>query len=198
MMQAPGQPRPSITRVIVFFVAFVFSGEVVSALLGWLGLSDFNGPIVESGAYAFLLLPLVYWADPRVFTKELWRLPIHAWAGVVALAVLQVFINSIGPNPSLTKYRIFSAILVAPIIEEMARAAMQCTLLQRIGVFWAVVTTATLWATAHAHFWIALPQQLALSVIFVSCRKSLPATIIAHLVMNILAIVGFELSGLHP
>jgi membrane protease YdiL (CAAX protease family) len=190
-----GEAALTVGQVLAFYCICVFSIAALWKILGAIGLSQLTGLFS-----APLITSFVYFFDPRIFSRTYWhfQFPASEWIGVVTLALFQVLAMTLSDLPLPPKYPALFAIFLAPVVEELARAVMISPLASRLGVFWSVTITSILWAVAHDLFWLALVQQLALSIIFVRTRKSLPAAITAHFVMNVIAVVyPFAHASLH-
>jgi membrane protease YdiL (CAAX protease family) len=196
---ANGSTHRALTlgQVLVFYLICIFLGPILWQMMGWVGLDRFRPAVVDGGLYGILLIPLAYAFDRKIFSREYWHFPASGWIGVIILAVLQIMMMS-GRDSEVEYYRAIGAVLVAPIVEELARAVMVSPLTIRLGSFWAIAITSALWAAAHNLFWIALVQQTVLTSIFVLTRKSLPSSITAHLVMNLIAVAYPRMHALFP
>jgi hypothetical protein len=187
----------TLVEVFVFYLICILLGPVLGLMMGWVGLARLVPAVVDSSFYLVLFIPLAYAFDRDIFSKEYWHFPARGWIGTIVLALVQIMIMS-GDDTKLTRYRAIGAILVAPFAEEVARAVMMSPLTIRFGTFWSVAITSALWAAAHQSFWIPLVQQTVLSTIFVLTRKSLPSSITAHLVMNLIAVGYPQMHALFP
>jgi hypothetical protein len=187
----------TILQVFIFYSICILSAWFVSWLLMLTGLTMLYEPIVCSGFYALLLIPVAYTYDPRIFAKGYWNISRRAWVGIGMIAVMQLLFESGNRLPPVADCREFAALLIAPFVEEFARAVMICPLMARLGSPAGLALTALLWAWPHDFFWLALTQQSILCLIFVCTRKSLPAVIAAHLIMNVIAIWHIGLRA-HP
>jgi membrane protease YdiL (CAAX protease family) len=183
------QPRTlTIPRVLIFYSICILSGWFVSLVLRLTGLTVYYDPLVRSGLYGVLLIPVAYAFDPRIFSKPYWKVSPRACVGIAIIALAQFIFESGAPLPPIDNYRIFEGILVAPFVEELLRAVMIRPLMERLGGPVGLAVTALLWAWLHDFFWIALAQQTILCLISVYTRRSLPSAIGAHLVMNLIAV----------
>jgi hypothetical protein len=174
----------TIPQVLVFYSIFI--------LTWWFAWLVFRRSALEeiifgSGLYGVLLIPVAYIFDSRVFSQEYWRFSQRGFLGIAVIATLQVIFESCASLPPTNSYAAFGAIVIAPFVEEFARAVMICPLMARLGSPAGLAVTALLWAWPHDFFWIALAQQSILCLIFVYTRKSLPAVIAAHFAMNVIA-----------
>jgi membrane protease YdiL (CAAX protease family) len=191
--------RPlTFAHVLAFYLVFVFSGWLVTLALRLIGLSALSDPTLETGLYALPLIPVAYKFDPRIFSKAYWKFPSRAWAGIGVIGLMQFIFESGKPLPPLDHYIVFGALFVAPCVEELARAVMITPLMERLGGPAGLVITALLWAWLHDFFWVALAQQVILSLIFVYTRRSLPSAIAAHTVMNVIAAYHIGLHTIIP
>ena len=177
----------TILQVCIFYSICILSALFVSWLLRLTGLTMLYDPIVCSGIYMLLLIPVAYTYDPKIFSKGYWNISRRAWVGIGIIAAMQLLFESGTRLPPLAACRMFAALLIAPFVEEFARAVMICPLMARLGSPAGLALTALLWAWPHDFFWLALTQQSILCLIFVYTRKSLPAVIAAHLIMNVIA-----------
>ena len=166
-------------------------------MMGWVALDRFRPAFVDGGLYGILLIPLAYAFDRKISSREYWHFPASGWIGVIILAALQIMIMS-GRDSEVEYYRAIGSLLFAPFVEELARAVMVSPLTIRFGSFWAIAITSVLWAAAHNLFWTALVQQTVLTTIFILTRKSLPSSITAHLVMNLIVVAYPRMHALFP
>jgi membrane protease YdiL (CAAX protease family) len=195
-----GEPPRTLTvlQVLAFYLIVLLSAWLVSSLLSLENLSPLYNPIVNTGLYGLLLIPIAYKFDSRIFSKAYWAFPSRAWVGIGLIAVAQLLINFRVPRVPINHHRAIEAVLIAPFVEEVLRAVTICPLMQRLGGPAGLLVTALMWTWPHDFFWIALVQQTILSLIFVYTRKSLPATIAAHTVMNVIAVSQVGLRTLIP
>jgi membrane protease YdiL (CAAX protease family) len=90
----------------------------------------------------------------------------------------------VATNPQ-RKLTFICVVLVVPVTEELTyRAAILGSLLQRTSTIWAVLITATAATVMHDAWRVAFPDQILLCTAYLVCRRSLPASIIAHAVAN--------------
>ncbi len=176
----------TIPQVLIFYSICILSGWFVSVVLRLTGMRLYD-PLVRSGIYGVILIPVAYAFEPRIFSKEYWQVSSRAWVGIAIIALAQFIFESGVSLPPTDGYRKFEGVLIAPFVEELLRAVMICPLMARLGAPLGLVVTALLWTWPHDFFWIALAQQITLSLIFVYTRRSLPAVIAAHFVMNVIA-----------
>jgi membrane protease YdiL (CAAX protease family) len=147
--------------------------------------------IAKSGFLVHLIWAVLICAfDRSVFSPAYWHVRFRhtEWAWVVLLAVFQLIVMATSSTPQPTLYYAISALALAPVVEELARAVMIVPLTERLGPLWGTVITSLLWALAHDLFWLALAQQIILCLIFLRTRRSLPVAILAHFLMNLIAV----------
>jgi membrane protease YdiL (CAAX protease family) len=90
----------------------------------------------------------------------------------------------VATNPQ-RKLTFICVVLVVPVTEELTyRAAILGSLLQRTSTICAVLITATAATVMHDAWRVAFPDQILLCTAYLVCRRSLPASIIAHAVAN--------------
>ena len=191
LSEQPGvRLRPlTLAKVAIFYAIVILLGWLVACILTVTGLSELYGLVVSAGLYGFLLVPIAYAFDQKLFSRAYWKISPRAFVGIAVIGFVQFLINKFGPQSGPTDpYRAFEAILVAPFVEELLRAVTICPLMARLGNTAGLVVTVLLWAWPHSLFWVALVQQSILSFIFVYSRNSLPATIGAHLAMNLIVL----------
>jgi membrane protease YdiL (CAAX protease family) len=175
--------------LLVFVLAFLSSWIVGEALLKT-GQSKLIDPIVTTGLYLLLFVPLILCIDPSLRSRDHWRLPARSWIGVGGIVVLQVFLGTVTKvaNPTDRSISALVAALVCwPVFEEVLRAMILRSLADTTGVVSAIVASSVLYAIVHAVFWIALPQCIGLALIFIFSGESIPAAILAHIAMNLAA-----------
>jgi membrane protease YdiL (CAAX protease family) len=187
----------SLRQVLFFYLFVLFLSLFISLLLRLAGWSALESRIVDSGLYGLLLIPVAYKLDSRIFSRPYWRYPSRAWVGVGIIVLVQLAIDSIHPVAPIGAYRRFSAVLTAPFAEESARAVVIRPLMARLGGATGLVITALMWALMHQYFWIAICQQLILSLIFVYTRRSLSSCVVAHTAMNIIAAWNISFQTIH-
>jgi membrane protease YdiL (CAAX protease family) len=189
----------SLRQVFFFYLFVLFLILPISLLLRQAGWSALESRIVDSGLYGLLLIPVAYKLDSRIFSRPYWRYPSRAWVGVGIIILVQLVIDTVHPVAPIGVYRRFSALLAAPIAEESARAVVIRPLTERLGATVGLIITALMWAVMHQYFWVAVCQQLILSLIFVYTRRSLSSCIVAHTAMNIIAAwnISFQTVHLH-
>jgi len=186
--RAPKQDE-GVGRGLLLFLVFYLSGFVFRSVLEHFRLQQFEMPLLETGFYDVLFVPLAYMFSDRLFCLEYWEIRSNWWIGVVVCVAIQIPISySFRTLPRPPVAVMVGSVLVAPFVEELIRAAMMRPLIARYGDVWAIALTGFLWACIHEHFWIALVQQCALSAVFIYSRKSLPSAIAAHVVMNLAAV----------
>ncbi len=190
------QRRPGPVLVSAYFAFIVCSGSLTAYLLGRLGLGRFEPAIVEAGIYSpFVFLPLSYAFYPEVFSPQYWRFPKNIWKWLTIPTVLQAIILIVPPGQNaLTTAQAISMIAFAPILEEIIRAVMISALIQRWGPLWTIVFVSILTALVHPSPALALAQQFALSIIFVKTNKSIPGAVLAHLIINVMAVLAGGIS----
>ena len=185
----------TILQVLSFYSIFILTWW-----FAWLAFrhSALEEIIFSTGVYGVLLIPVTYIFDSRVFSKEYWRFSRRGFLGIAVIATLQVIFESRASLPPSNSYAAFGAILIAPFVEELARAVMICPLMIRLGAPVGLAVTALLWAWPHDFFWLALVQQSVLCLIFVYTRRSLPSVIAAHFTMNVIAVwhIGWRVPSL--
>lgn len=152
--------------------------------------------IVDAQLYFLLFIPLAHYADRRVFSRELWRVPRAIWIPIPIVALMQVCIESAtAPLPSADPYTILGALLLAPFVEELIRAVMMLAFAEKFGAAFNIALTAFLTATVHEFFWIAFLMQTVLCIMFWKSRKSLPTAMLSHLTINLIAIFNVRLQA---
>ena len=78
-----------------------------------------------------------------------------------------------------------SAVLIFPAAEELIyRGAILSSLMDRTSAPWAVLITTMAATVMHDTWRVAFPNQLLLCAVYFVCRRSLPASAIAHVVAN--------------
>lgn len=180
--------RWQVTRAIVLFFALGMGGASCSYVLQTLHAPSTLNVIVDAQLYFLLFVPLAYFTDKRIFSRELWTAPRAMWVPVVIMLLIQISIESMEPLPPVDRYRAFSAVFLAPIVEELVRAVMMLAFTEKFGTVLSIGLIAFLTATAHAYFWTALFQQVVLCIFFWKSRRSLPTTMASHLAMNLIAV----------
>lgn len=186
-------------QLFVFFAVTVWLGHFVAFVLQTCGAIKWQSVIVEAGVYSvFLIWPVTFYFCPQVFSGEHWRIPANGWKWIGALAGLQLLFVYVQPGVGpVSPYRAISALLFAPLVEEVARAAMIIFLL---GRGWpelpSLLLVAFLMAAAHQRLVVSLVMQSALSFLFVYSRKSVLAAVLAHMGMNIVVLANNGVSHL--
>lgn len=190
------QSTLTIGQVILFLGLVLFGAWLADAVLGLLGLGNLRPIVITTGAYGLVvILPLAYLFSPQLFTKHYWRLPLNIWKGVGIIVALQIVINFVLPRMPVDRYIAIGALSFAPLLEEIMRAVMICSLVGRWGKQLAILVPSILFALVHQHPVEAMFTQTALSVMFVWTDESILANIVAHFLMNAVVILH---SGLGP
>ncbi len=184
----------SLFLVFALYAALFLVGGAVVAALKLAGLAREYDLAVTTGIYGLLFIPLAYKFDPRIFSRAYWVFPKSAWLGIGIIIVAQLIFESDAAPTPVSRYRFFGAILTAPIVEEALRAVMIVPLMKALGNHAGLIITALLWAWLHDFFWIALSQQIMLSLLFVYTHKSLSAAIAGHTAMNAIAMLHISFS----
>jgi membrane protease YdiL (CAAX protease family) len=158
-------------------------------------------PVVGSGALDHLLaLALVYPFAPMIFSRKYfhWDVPLHKCLWIVALPAIKAGSMAIMGSvvPSFSRLELGVILALAPTTEELARAVLIVPLADRLGAFWGVAITSVFYAMLHAWFWPNLFYQAGLSIIFLGTRRSLPAAMTAHFLVN-LVVVLYPLAHSH-
>ena len=144
---------------------------------------------IDSGLWEVLLIPIAYAFDPAIFSREYWRvspriwISSRAWIVLAALLIFQIT-QTIHDPARMSPFDALIVVTVVPFVEELNRSVSMRSLWPRTGVVLATILTTLMWAFFHSYFWIAVVQQLLLTLIFVRTRGSLPATTSAHALMN--------------
>jgi hypothetical protein len=187
----------TLGKLLIFYFLVTSLGPALWLTMRWLGLQSFGSIVIDSDLYALLWIPLAYAFDPSIF-ENFWHFPANAWPGISFLLLLQCIIMSVSRAPAPPRREVVGALLIAPVVEELARAVTMNGLMARINSFWAVLIASVFWAMAHNAFWIPLTQQIVLSTIFVKTRRAIPAVIAAHFLMNVMATIYPQLHILYP
>jgi membrane protease YdiL (CAAX protease family) len=169
----------SVEFAVGLFLLFCISGWVAVSTLG------VTSVVVQAEAYRLLFLPFAFVIDPQLLSADQWGFPRNGWLGIVAITLLQFGMSRFTPALPVGAYRLVSACVVAPVVEEVIRAVMMRSMTHRFGSFCAVVSVTLVWASVHDWFWVAMLQQLTLCTVYVKTRNSLPAAIAAHFAMNV-------------
>jgi len=87
-------------------------------------------------------------------------------------------------NPQ-RKLTFICVVLIVPVAEELTyRAAILGSLMDRTSTIWAVLITTAAATIMHDSWRVAFPGQILLCTAYLICRRSIPASIIAHAVAN--------------
>jgi membrane protease YdiL (CAAX protease family) len=82
---------------------------------------------------------------------------------------------------------IFCILIAGPVLEEVLfRGFILRSLVGRMNVVAAVLIVSVLMSFSHAVFWQALPRQIILSTVYIVCDYSLTASILSHIVLNLI------------
>jgi Type II CAAX prenyl endopeptidase Rce1-like len=185
------QPTLSPLMVFIFFLFAVSSSYILEFLLKPLAANRFVSLVVKAGLYRPpVLLVISYVFSPQVFTKCYWQLPRTSWkwiCGVGAAYGISLLIPP--PVHQIPMPLAFLAIVIAPVVEEVARAVMICPLVERWGLFWGVVVTTVATSLVHASPHLVVLPELALSITLLATRRSIPAAALAHCIGNIIVVV---------
>ena len=166
------------------------------SFLGFAGLAFLVVPVVKTGICLLPSIPVAGLFEPRIFSKACWHISRKVYVGIAVVALVQIISESLSVLPPVEIHRAFGAIMIAPLVEELWRAAIILPILEAFGVPAGVALTALLWALPHPYFWTALIQQTILCLIFIRTNRSLPATISAHFVINVIAVFHIGLPRL--
>lgn len=130
---------------------------------------------------------------PRLLTLSRWRprwtdLVIGASCGCLVQAV-PLFVASIPAAhlypPSWSRWSILWIAVAGPILEEIfCRGALLKSLKSRLPRFAALALVSVAISAGHHSFWHALPQQAALSFVYLAMGDSLAASITCHITIN--------------
>jgi hypothetical protein len=173
------------------FLSLVAAVAIGTGWLLSLPVLRFARPIlVEAGLYAVVILALAYVFMPAAFTRRYWHLPVRSlkWVGLVVV-VQSVAIYAEPQGPPVSRAFAFGALIVAPLVEEVVRAIALCSLVEEWGAVLAVIATTPLFVIMHSELTVRMAVgQLMLSVLLLQSSRSIPASAIAHSLMNVLAL----------
>jgi CAAX prenyl protease-like protein len=189
--RADSSARRPLWQIGLLFLLLYYLGGTISLGLGALKSDHLQGPVVDSGLYLLFFLPIIYWMDVTLFRAVCWAFPRTTWLGIAAMVLLQCIIEyTLGSEDfSISSFRFYQALIFSPLIEELLRAAMIHPLIQRGYLYSAIFATSLLFALAHAHFWIAFMQCIALALILIKTDYSILAAIAAHFSMNLTSLL---------
>jgi membrane protease YdiL (CAAX protease family) len=133
---------------------------------------------------------LSYLFSPQVFTRSYWRFPSSAWKWVGALVALQALTIALPPGkePPIYKWEAVIDIVFSPPLEEVMRAVMVPPLIERWGLFLAIASTSIVTGILHSAPISSIVAEAALSIVFVRTNRSIPANVLAHVLINVLTV----------
>jgi membrane protease YdiL (CAAX protease family) len=149
----------------------------------------------DSPAAVLLVIAIVFWKNSRLLNLSRWRPRwIDTAAGIGAGAFIALFLWAALPSfaSNLSEFHLpWSAfvpiVCAAPVMEEILfRGIVLQSFLSNLPLLAAVALTAVLAGSMHQSFWMVLPIQTILSLLYVAFRSSLPASIAAHVTNNLI------------
>lgn len=183
---------------IVFFAVAAEVPRLAELLLNNSRWEYLTPMVVGSGfATCLLVIPLAYTYYPQVFTKRFWHFPGNSAKWILSLAVLHFLLLPLGGPPPgpIPKWYALGSIVLAPLVEEVVRAVLISPLIERWGTFWGVAITGTLTSLVHPVPLLVVIPVFAQTIMFVATDRSIPATALAHSVMNGIVVVMGAMAG---
>jgi membrane protease YdiL (CAAX protease family) len=193
-----GTSRVASTKRLLF--VWLFSGIIewaIQYLNQWLSPSTaadnlgFEAVIGDVCAVLFFL-----WKWPQMFATSRFRpclgdlavgIPLGYLMTNITGAILgkSAFCNDWMLTNPQRKLTFICAVLIVPLAEEITyRGAILGSLLEKTSLIWAVLITTAAATIMHDSWRVAFPDQILLCTAYLSRRRSLPASIIAHAVAN--------------
>jgi membrane protease YdiL (CAAX protease family) len=201
----PANPRSSygIAALASLYILVIIIFELITSLhTSWLGskhLVDYG--LYDSPLAVLLVVGVAFWRRPKLFFLSRWIPRLTDFAicipcGVlIAIVKMWLFSNAderLGPSYSV-EHALLPVVLIAPVAEELLfRGIFLRSLEERMTIPLAILVVTLLAAIEHSWFWLALPSQLALSIVYVYLGNSLPASIIVHITMNACIFLDIE------
>lgn len=192
---SPHQSTYGLAAIIGLCIAIVVTFDMVAAIHGAItgsGRSWYDPPIA-----LFLVTGVALSVRPGLITRSRWRprlVDVAVGAPVGCLIVAVEFVIKRNPSDFLSPLPegVFVPVVVlGPLVEEaFFRSVVLMSLKERMPLWLAIAMVALLAALGHANFWVALPAQVALSVLYCAMGNSVAASSAAHMTINL---VGFLL-----
>jgi membrane protease YdiL (CAAX protease family) len=194
-VEPAAQPRAgySLPWLVVIFLSLSLILSAVTALeekMSASGWNGFQGMLSFSTTAIFLLF--VCWHRPRVLHLSTFHVRIQdvflalltGYLGVNVSAFTLAKGTSMGTLME-DKYAVLFYPILVPIAEEILhRGVLLNSLLERMPSPWAVLIISLATGALHENFVSALIAEGFLSALYVWRRRSLPSSIVAHMVMN--------------
>jgi len=174
----------------IIFVAVVLLEVLPFVLMGISHPVNLTRISLETSCGLTLLALRVY--KPQLFSRLRFRISLRyvfiaVTTGIFA-ANLSWFIASLLLHDGRYTFELSNFILVvifAPVIEELLfRGIFFEALSQRFPLPVAVVLSSIIFASFHVLFWPGMIAGLILACLYIFCRRSMSACILAHMVVN--------------
>jgi membrane protease YdiL (CAAX protease family) len=168
---------------LVFIVVRVFHRSAGEASFRY-----FDSPIAVLSVVLF-----VFYSRPQLLALSRWRprwldgalgVAVGAVVPIAIYALMPDFVSRLDLHVPIVLFLIPTVVL-GPIAEEILfRGIILRSFRSYFPRSAAVLLGALLVSLAHPHFWLVLPSQVAVSILYVSLGDSMPASIVAHITNN--------------
>jgi membrane protease YdiL (CAAX protease family) len=187
-------PFYSIGGILLLYLLLVLCFVLVKTVHESVWPTTFDRYWYYDSTLSFLVvLSVVLYSRPRLFAFSRWHprwtdFAIAIPVGALVPAMLWLVVREHPDTLRLDHLPLTSVlpiVCLGPIVEEILfRGAVLKSLRSYLPLTAAVFLGALLVSLAHRHFWMVLPSQLMLSILYVAMGDSMPASIAAHVTNN--------------
>jgi membrane protease YdiL (CAAX protease family) len=180
----------SLGATLILYLSIFSSYEFVTITRSRFFDSDDQYSIYyDSPLSVLIVVGIVLCHRPRLLTLSRWVPRPIDFAISVPLGALIVgaerFLLPAKFHVSVLDPKLLPVIIVGSAAEEVLfRGTILRSLQERVPVWTAVLLVTFLAAIDHENFWLAIPGQVALSLVYLKLGNSLPASIILHITIN--------------